>query len=149
MDRYDLRSRGAVYRLPELTMVDGIVQVAYQQLTSIVDPYLLDDNGDPVPGEMMCRLDLSYIRKQDPVKPVVAGVAPDRSGLLMCSYTSLLRAGDQIEIISGQHTGVTVEVRAIPDAAYGGVDTPDHLEVPVIEVNQLTTNVFPGGGILG
>lgn len=93
------------------------------------------------PGEMLCRLDIGFIRAgRDLLMPVVAGRAPDRIGVCFCDPPGP-RAGDRLRCLAGPVTG-TFEVRAIPDPAVD-FSSVHHLEVQVVEVAQSLAGVYP------
>jgi hypothetical protein len=139
--RHLYNSRAAVWRLSG-DLVDGTPTFVWTQITDVVDPILA------TPGELMCRLDLTYVRPgKDQPMPIVAGRAPDRVGLLMFDSTPNLKAGDQVRMIAGPVTG-TFEIRVVPDPAVGYAVT-HHMEVQVIETSQALAGVFPGAGVGG
>lgn len=111
-------------------MTDGSPKVDWNKVDFIIDARL------GVSGELMCRLDLNFLRPgKDAPPPVVAGRALDRIGLMFFSATSKLKAGDRVRCLSGPVTG-TFEIRNNPDpaAAYG--PAVHHYEVQIIEVAQ-------------
>lgn len=111
---------------------------------------ILDDNLD-VPGQMMCRIDLNFLKPGSAAPPAIeAGMSIPRTGILFfdeATGTDQLRAGDRINCISGPITG-TFELRLIPQAALN-LFTVDHMEVEIIEVSQVLKDVFPAGGATG
>jgi hypothetical protein len=108
----------------------------WQKLDAVVDPKL------GVNGEMMCRLDLNFIRPgKDQPSPIVAGRAPDRVGLLFCDYTPNLLAGDRIKLVGGPIAG-TFEIKSTPDGAID-FSKVHHFEVQVTEVSP-SASKFPG-----
>jgi hypothetical protein len=128
-------SRAEVQRL-QLTFVNGSAINQWAKLTEMVDSEL------GVAGELMCRLDLNFVRPgKDQPSALVAGRAIDRVGVLFCDYTSVLLAGDRLKMLSGPISG-TFELKATPD---GAVDfsTVHHLEVQVVEVAPSAVR-FPG-----
>jgi hypothetical protein len=123
-------------------MAYGTPTLSWSKITDIVDTVL------GAPGEMMGRLDLTFQRPgKDVPMPVVAGRAPDRIGLWICSVTDQLKAGDRLRIISGPTTG-TFELRAIPDPA-SGYTAAHHMETQVIEVAQALAGRFPSAQPVG
>lgn len=132
--RHLFASRVEVYDAV-ITIVDGTGEISWVKSSEITDPILGEQ------GEMMCRLDLTFIRhgKDQPMAPV-AGRAPDRTGVLFCTYTESLKAGQRVRAIEGPVTG-TFEIRAIPDPAVD-FSSAHHIEVQVVEVAQDVTN-FP------
>jgi hypothetical protein len=122
-------------------MVSGSAILSWNKISTVVDPYL----GRP--GELMCRLDLGYIRQgKDQPPPVVAGRAPDRTGLMFFDRGNDIRAGDRVRCITGPVEG-TFEIRAIPDVAQG-FSIAHHMEVQIFEVAKTAaSDNFPGSGI--
>jgi len=119
------------------TMVDGTPQLSWAKVADVIDVLL------GVPGELMCRLDLNFLRLgKDQPMAVVAGRAPDRVGVLFCDPTDGLRGGDRVRAVAGPVAG-TFELRAIPDIAVGFA-AGHHLEVQVVEVTQNLTS-YPSG----
>lgn len=110
---------------------------AWVKRTEILDPTC-------APGELMCRLDLGFVRPgKDQLPAIVAGRAADRVGVLFCDITPYLRAGDRLRCIGGDITG-TFEIRVVPDLA-PNLAQVHHLEVQIVEVAQALAGVFPGG----
>jgi len=133
--RHLYNSRAEVYRLSG-GIVSGTPTFTWAKITTYPDLTY------GVAGEMMCRLDLSFMRQgKDQPMPVVAGRAPDRVGVLFYDNTDVLKAGDRIVMASGPVTG-TFELRAIPDPAVAYA-TAHHMEVQVVEVSQDLVGVFP------
>lgn len=138
--RHLFNSRVAVEELAG-QFLDGTPSYTWAKLNRNVDPYLTE------PGELMCRLDLYFIRPgKDQPMPVVAGRAPDRIGLMLFTTTSAIKAGQRIRVISGPVTGGVFEIRAVPDPAQG-FTTTHHMEVQVIEVAQKLAGTFPGADL--
>ncbi len=130
-------SRVEILRM-QSAIVNGSMSMTWVKLEDQVDPYL----GSV--GEMMCRLDMTFVRPgKDILMPAVAGRAPDRVGLMFCDMTDKLLAGDRIRAIAGPISG-TFELRVIPDIVQN-YQTAHHLEVQVIEVSQSLT-VFHDAG---
>lgn len=134
-------SRVAVFRLGGGDFFDGAPTLGYQKLTDIVDWQL------GIPGEMMCRIDLPFLRpgKQQPMA-TQAGVKPPRVGTLFFDPylrpdNDLVGAGDYIQTISGPVHGI-FELRIQPEGAFGfsGVD---HMECEIVEVAKEVAGVFP------
>lgn len=104
----------------------------------------LDFDPTCAPGEMKCRLDLIFLRPgKDAPAPVVAGRSPDRTGVLFCSKTPSLQAGQIIKVIDGPHTGAMFAIKIRPDEAQAFAGT-HHIEVLVNEVNQAGFS-YPSG----
>lgn len=96
----------------------------------------VDQTG--VLASVPCRLDLIFVRPGRDVLPAYeAGVARSRIGVMFCSPSIPLQAGDRIVTISGPVTG-TFEIRNIPDKAQS-FDIAHHIEVQIIETNQTLT----------
>ncbi len=116
---------------------NGTPSYTWMKLGIVIDPYL------GVPGEMMCRLDLTFQRPgKDQPQPIVAGRAPDRIGLLFYDYSDQIKAGHRIRVIGGPLTGGVFELRAIPDVAQAYA-IGHHMEVQVQEVAQQLAGKFP------
>lgn len=117
-------------------ITNGTPTLTWHVLTDVIDP-LVD-----IPGQMMCLLDLGFIRRGDLPMPLVAGRAPDRTGVLFFDAVlnpdtgaSFVLAGDRLNCLAGPVVG-TFEIRAIPTAAIGMGGVVDHIEVQVFEVAQ-------------
>ncbi len=137
--RHLWHTRAEVLRLTA-TIADGTPRMNWIKADTVID------SGLQVPGELLCRLDLNFVRPgKDQPMPIVAGRAPDRIGLMFYSPDCDIRAGDRIRPIAGPITG-TFEIRAIPDPAVG-LATANHMEVQVIEVAQSLTSGFPGSTV--
>lgn len=140
--RHLYHSRVEVLRLSG-TLVNGTPVLSWAKVTDTLDSSL------GVPGELVCRIDLNFVRLgKDAPMPVVAGRAPDRMGVCFFDADSgpaSIKAGDRLHCLSGPVTG-TFEIRAIPDAAIDFASA-HHLEVQVVEVSQQLTNVFPGASV--
>lgn len=117
-------------------MRNGSPSRTYVQVNEMFDPYL------GVLGEMMCRLDLQFMRPgKDVPPPNVTGRAPDRFGLMFCSNTPFLKAGQQLRTIDGPIVGI-FDIRNIPDVALeyrGG----HHIETQVAESAQRLDGIYP------
>lgn len=135
-------TRAAILR-QELVFTDGDAQQAWTKISQIVDPYLNE------PGEMMCRIDLSYVRVgKDQPTALVAGRVPDRQGLLFLDPTDELRMGDHIECLDGPISGI-FEMRAKPDPI-AGYALAHHMEVQIIEVAQtMNSNLLNRTAVAG
>lgn len=135
--RHLYSSRVEVLRLSR-EMVNGTAKHTWGRIQDIIDSTL------DVPGEMMCRFDLQFVRPgKDQPMPVESGRAVDRTGVMLFDVTEHVKAGDRIRHISGPYTG-TFEVRNIPDVAPGFFGA-HHMEVQVVEVAQSAVLAqFPG-----
>lgn len=126
--RHLFSSRVELLRL-NLDMTSGVPKQSWDKVPDIIDPWV----GEP--GEMMCRIDLSFQRPgKDQPMPIVAGRAPDRVGLMFFDITSQIRAGDRIHCLSGPIAG-TFEMRVNADPAID-FDSAHHMEVQIVEVAQ-------------
>lgn len=109
---------------------------------------MVSEMFDPVYGKlgyMKCRLDLQFIRPgKDALPAQQAGVQQDRQGLMFCSNTPFLVAGQRIVCVAGPIQG-SFDIKSVPDYAldYTGAH---HIEVQVFEANQkkVEGRVFPG-----
>ncbi len=118
-------------------LVNGTPVLTWVQLATNLDTYLPGTQG-----ELMCRLDLQFMRPgKDAPMPIVAGRAPDRVGLMFFDTAAAVRAGQRIRVLAGPVTGV-FEIRTTPDPAVD-MSTAHHMEVQIIEVAQ------PAGGFPG
>lgn len=118
-------------------VVDGARVQTWQKSNASFDP----TEG---PGEMKCRLDLIFLRPgKDAPAPVVAGRTPDRTGVMYCSYTSELKGGQIVRVISGPFLGIAFLLKMRPDEAQDFRGT-HHIEVQVNEVAQAGFN-YPSG----
>lgn len=134
--RHLFNSRCEVLRLSG-AMTNGTPVLTWAKVTGMVDARL------GVPGELMCRLDLNFVRPgKDQPMPVTAGRAPDRIGVMFCDATDTILAGDRVRCLSGPVSG-TFEIRTIPDVAVDFASA-HHVEVQVVEVSQTIAGVFPG-----
>jgi hypothetical protein len=136
-----------VLRLDPSLNSGGAMTLAWNPVTTVVDPYL------GTPGLLQCRLDLTFLRPgKDQPAPVVAGRAPDRTGVCYFDLAAdengvpLVKAGDRLKCVQGPIFG-TFEVRLIPDVAQG-LAGGHHVEVQVVEVSQMlkpgSPTPFPG-----
>lgn len=139
MLRHLYMSRCEVLRLNS-RMVHGTPTQTWSKIDAVVDPQLA------VPGELMCRLDLTFLRPNiDTPMPIVAGRVNDRTGVMYFDYTTEIKAGDRVRCIDGPVTG-TFDIRVVPEPAidYRGAH---HMEIQVIEVSQQLMNVVSGGEV--
>lgn len=137
--RHLYNSRVEVRRLAGGILHGTPTALRWDKITEVPDPVL------GVPGEMMCRLDMTFQRPgKDVPMPVVAGRAPDRLGVMFFDVTDVLKAGDRVHTLTGPVTGV-FEIRATPDPASGFGPIAHHMEVQVVEVAQaVAAAAFPG-----
>lgn len=119
----------------KMKVTGGAPQLTWNVLPDVIDPFV------DIPGQMMCRLDIGFVRRGDLPMPLVAGRAPDRVGIVF--YDALLNpdtgapyvlAGDRLMCIAGPIQG-TFEIRTVPTAAVGFTGA-HHVEVQVMEVAQ-------------
>lgn len=93
-----------------------------------------------------CRLDLQLMRLGDIQPAVVAGKAPDRSGVLFCADTVPLKAGDRLVTVPGPGGNLPVEgvfeIRSIPDRI-SGYSITHHIEVQIWETNRDLDSLWP------
>lgn len=131
-------SRAEVIRL-QMKIVNGSMKNEWQKISDLVDTRL------GVPGEIMCRLDLNFVRPgKDQLSPIVAGRAQDRVGVLFCDYSPHLLAGDRLKMVAGPISG-TFELRATPDGAID-FSKVHHFETQVVEVSPSAVR-FPSAGV--
>ncbi len=134
--RHLYHSRVEVRRL-DGEYVNGTLTQVWKKVDTVLDPLL------GVPGELMCRLDLNFVRPgKDQPMPIQAGRAPDRIGLMFFDTTDDIKAGDMLHTVAGPVTG-TFEIRVIPDPAVGFA-AAHHMEVQIVEVAQALRGRFPG-----
>jgi hypothetical protein len=141
------RSMVQVTRVSATLAADGSASMTWAPVSAVVDQFL------NVPGYLMCRLDLQFIRRGvDQPAPVIAGKAPDRVGVVYydpvtgSSGVPLLLAGDRLVCVSGPVMG-TFELRVVPDVAQDLLGA-HHVETQVVEVSQAlqpgSIQPFPG-----
>jgi hypothetical protein len=130
-----------------MTMAGGAPTITWTPISDVIDSFI------QVPGQMMCRIELGFIRRGD-AQPMAltAGRAPDRVGVMYCDLMPSLTgapfilAGDRVHCISGPVFG-TFEIRTIPDVAQDFTG-PHHVEVQVVEVAEslaaTSPTPFPG-----
>lgn len=129
MLRHLYNTRVEVLRL-NLDMVNGVPTQTWDKVPFIIDDYL------GVPGEMLCRIDLTFQRPgKDQPMPIVAGRAPDRVGLMFYDVTDQIRSGDRIHCLDGPVAG-TFEMRVNADPAIDYGPIAHHMEVQIVEVAQ-------------
>lgn len=128
-------SQAQVVRLQPTFLDTGAMGVSWAPISDLVDPYLA------IPGQLRCRLDLSFIRPgKDAPAPRVAGRAPDRVGLLFCdaaydtSGRLFIKAGDRLTMLAGPIAG-TFQFQQVPEPAQDMIGG-HHLECQVVEVAQ-------------
>lgn len=136
-------------RLSSVVSAKGTGSLTWDPVSAILDPVLGEG------GRFACRLDLQFVRRGvDQPMPLVAGRAPDRTGILFMipppslDGLPLILAGDRFTMVSGPVFG-TFEMRVIPDVAQDMLGA-HHIEVQVVEVSQMLQqgglSPFPGSG---
>jgi hypothetical protein len=121
--------------------INGTPSYTWAKLGLVIDASL------GVPGEMLCRLDMTFQRPgKDQPQPIVAGRAPDRIGLLFYDYSDAIKAGHRLRVIAGPLIGGVFELRAIPDVAQA-YSAGHHMEVQVMEVAQNLAGTFPASDL--
>lgn len=123
---------------PATTMEKGaIASAGWQPVMEMFDP----NYGKP--SYLKCRLDLQFIRPGKDVVPAVNAIPTGRTGLLFCSLTPFLKAGQRLKMVAGPIRG-TFTIEIMPEYALGYSDA-HHIEVQVFEVAQnRLQGVFPG-----
>jgi hypothetical protein len=141
------QSKVAVLRLV-MKLTNGVPHLTWNPIPDLLDPFI------EIPGQMLCRIDLGFIKRgQLAPMPVMAGRAPDRVGTAFFdpainpdTGAPFVLAGDRLQCLSGPVIG-TFEIREIPYAAIT-MAGPHHIEVEVIEVAksiaQGSQTPFPG-----
>ena len=140
------QSRVQVLRL-KMKVTHGTPTLTWTVLGDVIDPYM------EIPGQMMCRLDLGFIKRADMPMPLVAGAAPQRQGTVFFDTAidpgtgaPFVLAGDRLNCVAGPITG-TFEIRTIPTAAVG-ISGAHHIETAVWEVAKSiargSETPFPG-----
>lgn len=112
------------------------------------NPKIMFDEDWGVPGQMLCNIDLGWVRPGSLAPPAFeAGVAMPRIGTLFFDVTYegkiLLTAGDRIKTINGPVVG-TFELRIIPEPAKDFIGVIDHAEVQIVETSIVGKKIFPG-----
>jgi hypothetical protein len=121
---------GVVVERPTITNVNGRARNTYSEVSI------------PGGGPLKCRLDLQFVRVGDVQPALVAGRAPDRYGIMFCSSSSPIKAGDRIRTVSGPVDGI-FEIRTIPDMAVDFASM-HHIEVQVWESHRDLDELWPG-----
>ena len=117
-------------------LFSSIVKVQRLTKTS-VDGMVETDWADQVAplNAFKCRLDLNFLRPGKDAPPAYeAGVAPDRVGIMFCSASLPLRAGDRIVALAGPVQGI-FDINSIPDIAIDYA-SGHHIEVQIVESVQ-------------
>jgi hypothetical protein len=125
----------------------GAMTFSWDPVETVVDPVLNQA------GLLACRLDLTFLRPgKDQPSPIVAGRAPDRTGVCYFDLASdengvpLILSADRLQCVSGPIFG-TFDIRLIPDVAQDLIGA-HHVEVQVVEVSQMlkpgSPQPFPG-----
>jgi len=130
-----------------MKVANGVPTLTWSELTSVIDPYV------DIPGRMMCRLELGFIRRTDMPMPIMAGAAPQRQGTAFFDAAldpdtgaPFVLAGDRLHCLAGPVMG-TFEIRSVPQAAIGFTGA-HHTEVNCWEVAKSiakgSQTPFPG-----
>lgn len=112
------------------------------------NPQIVFDEDLNVPGQMLCRIDLQWIRPGTMIPAAYEIGAPiPRRGTLLFDTTYddkiLIQAGDKIQTIAGPVEG-TFSLRIKPEPAIDAIGVIDHAEVEIVEEGILTKNRIPG-----
>lgn len=139
-------TRVQVMRL-KMKVLSGAPTLTWTELPSVIDPFM------NIPGQMMCNIQLGFIRRTDMPMPLTAGAAAQRQGTLIFDAAldpdtgaPYVLAGDRIFCIGGPVMG-TFEIRSVPQVAvsFGGAH---HVETNVWEVSKSiakgSQQPFPG-----
>lgn len=117
----------------KMKVSNGTPTLTWTALDMVLDPYV------DIPGQMMCRLDLGFIKRSDMPMPLVAGASPARQGTAYFDVaidpdagTPYVLAGDRLNCLAGPIQG-TFEIRQIPTAAVD-LTGAHHCEVQIWEV---------------
>ncbi len=141
-------TRVQVMRL-KMKVTNGAPTLTWTELPSVIDPFM------EIPGQMMCSLQLGFIRRTDMPMPITAGAAPQRQGVVIFDAAldpdtgaPFVLAGDRLFCIGGPIMG-TFEIRSVPQVAisFGGAH---HVETNVWEIAKSiakgSQQPFPGSG---
>lgn len=136
----------------QMKVTNGAPHLTWTAIPDLLDPFV------EIPGQMMCRIDLQFIRAGNAMAaalpmPVAAGRAPDRVGTLFfdaqinpSTGAPYVLAGDHIICLSGPILG-TFEIREIPTSVLDGFGA-HHVEAGIAEVAQSiakgSQTPFPG-----
>jgi hypothetical protein len=131
-----------VLRLDPALGPAGAMTFSWVPVDTIVDPVLNQ------PGLLQCRLDLTFLRPgKDQPAPIVAGRAPDRTGVCYFDLTAdangapLVKSADRLQCVAGPVFG-TFEIRLVPDVAQD-LTGAHHIEVQVVETSQMLKQGSP------
>lgn len=132
--------RLAIYRQTPVFSQGGL-RTTWRKVNKILDSTL------GVPGEIMCHIDFTYIRRGKDVPPAVESGKPElRQGVMFFDQAcNIIEPGDTLVAISGPITGkfnTRVLADEIPDVITGDLD---HCEVQVFELPSSLTleGVYP------
>lgn len=130
-----------------MKVTGGAPTLTWTELPVVIDPFM------DIPGQMMCSLQLGFIRRTDMPMPITAGAAAQRQGVVIFdaaldpdTSAPFVLAGDRLLCIGGPVTG-TFEIRSVPQVAisFGGAH---HVETNVWEVAKSiakgSQTPFPG-----
>lgn len=112
------------------------------------NPDIIFDEDWGIPGQMMCNIDLQWVRPGMTALPAFeAGSVIPRRGTVFFDLTYdkkiLVKGGDRLRAIQGPIEGL-FELRVIPAVAKDFFGLIDHVEAEIIEVGILGQHVFPG-----
>lgn len=131
----------------KMKVVNGTPTLTWTELNDVLDPYV------DIPGQMMCRLDLNFVKRIDMPMPISAGAAQQRQGTVFFDSVTdpstgaqVVLAGDRLHCLAGPVSG-TFEIRQIPNPAVD-LNNSHHIEVSIWEVAksvaQGSQTPFPG-----
>jgi hypothetical protein len=131
----------------KMKVINGTPTLTWAQVPDVIDPYV------DIPGQMMCRLDLMFVKRTDMPMPLVAGAAQQRQGTAFFDSAidpdtgaCFVLAGDRLKCLAGPVMG-TFEIRQIPNPAID-LTGSHHIEVSIWEVSksiaQGSQTPFPG-----
>jgi len=123
----------------------------YSSIVEISERKLVTTNGRGVMKWVIveglenfsCRLDLQFMRPGKDTPPaIVAGVIPDREGIMFCDPDRRVKPGMQVktknDMFGNQVVEGVFEIKEIPGEALDYA-TVHHIEVKVIETTQKDT----------
>jgi hypothetical protein len=131
----------------KMKVANGTPTLTWTEVQDVIDPYVA------IPGQMMCRLDLMFVKRTDMPMPLTAGAAQQRQGTAFfdCAIdpntgAPYVLAGDRLNCLAGPVVG-TFEIRQIPNSAIS-LAGAHHIETSIWEVAksiaQGSQTPFPG-----
>jgi hypothetical protein len=112
---------------------NGTPSLTWTVLADVIDPFM------DIPGQMMCSIQLGFIRRGDMPMPLTAGAAAQRQGTVYYdsavdpdTNAPYVLAGDRLYCIGGPIQG-TFEIRSVPQAAVSWAGA-HHIETQIWEV---------------